>query len=194
MADYIGAEIIIGGKISKDDVPRLLEQLKMDQLIDEEDINDVLENNRGTCPGVDEGCLVLRSEARYGEYDELEPLLRELGMSYQRISDGYAEIEAECVWWYPGMPEDSQYSGLQMFNNMMNAVVPLGNVKKLIRATKRIKSLKDAPLYVNSEDGYEKQYAEYVLKNNEVDPGKYLNEFIEKEFPDPPPVPPFEVV
>lgn len=50
------------------------------------------------------------SEASYGEFEELEELCRELGLSYDRWSDAKYEFEACMSIWRPGMerPFDCQ--------------------------------------------------------------------------------------
>jgi hypothetical protein len=45
------------------------------------------------------------TEAHYGEFTELEDLCRLLNLSYDRISDAYAEYSGELVRWRPGMSQ-----------------------------------------------------------------------------------------
>lgn len=48
---------------------------------------------------------VADAEASWGEFEELEEMCRDLGLSYNRQSDQYAEYMGEMVWWRPGMKE-----------------------------------------------------------------------------------------
>jgi len=67
----------------------------------------------------DTGWITFRNDqARYGEFEELEGLCRQLGLSYDRTSDARYEHNGESARWRPGMErplvENADQSGKPM--------------------------------------------------------------------------------
>lgn len=90
MADYFWGRIQIGGELRRQDLPRLCREAR----IGECDLAEHMEDGHFVR---DDG------EARYGQFEELEDLCRELGLPYIRQSDGKYEFSPEIVFWVPGM-------------------------------------------------------------------------------------------
>ncbi len=53
----------------------------------------------------------LDDQARYGEFEYLEPCLQEHNIPYDRWSDSYAEFDSEYVCWRPEIKNTVYYSG-----------------------------------------------------------------------------------
>lgn len=101
MADYMAAEIEIGGDLPKRKVKKFLAVL----------------NNAGIAPDYGESCTwteddlrasplrAVDAEARWGHFQELEAWLQDHGLSYIRTTEGKWEWDGAVVWWMPGMDQ-----------------------------------------------------------------------------------------
>ncbi len=91
MADYFWGRIEIGGVLRRKDL------LQFCQAVGATDEFELLRS-------VEDGHVVLDDcEARYGQFEELEDVCREVGLPYVRHSDGKYEFSPEIVFWQPGM-------------------------------------------------------------------------------------------
>jgi hypothetical protein len=90
MADRYWACIEVGGCLRTEDIPRFCAAIGI---------------NPWEIPGrVDGGRFVFDDcQARYGQFEELETLCRELGLPYARKSEGYCECPPEIVFWRQGL-------------------------------------------------------------------------------------------
>ena len=113
MADRFPGEIHIGGTLrvadhDADDVSEFLGQCSEQPTqwgesshggaLTLETIDEVIDE--------DTGWITFRhDQACYGEFQELEEICRELGLSYDRTSDAKYEHDGELVRWRPGMEQ-----------------------------------------------------------------------------------------
>lgn len=113
MADRFAGEIHIGGALrvadhDPDEVARFLGECS-EQPIAWGEPSPGREVTLSTIDQVvDEaaGFIIFRDDqARYGEFEELEELCRQLGLPYDRISEARYEHNGELVRWRPGMEE-----------------------------------------------------------------------------------------
>lgn len=104
MADYMSAKITIGGKLKASDVDTLIKAI-VDQAVsleydeappEEDEIRERLNENE---------VVFYDIEARYGQFEDLEQVCRDLGLNYVRHSEGKYDYEAEFVVYEPGMDE-----------------------------------------------------------------------------------------
>jgi hypothetical protein len=101
MSDRYSARIEIGG-----DLPRQ-HLLKFGRVFEASDENALMAR-------VADGHLILDDDqAAWGEFHELESAGRDLGLPYQRHSEGYWDCPPQLVYWQPGMegPESVTTSG-----------------------------------------------------------------------------------
>jgi len=90
MADRFWGRITIGGYLRRNDMDRFCREAE----IRTDKIADFIEDGR----------FVLEdSEARYGQFEDLEKLCRKLGLPYIRQSGGMYEYSPEYSFWIPGM-------------------------------------------------------------------------------------------
>ena len=90
MADYFYGRIEVGGRLRAADIPAFCQAAG----IPTHALTECLED----------GQFVLEeNDARYGQFEELEELCRELGLPYRRQSDGKYEFSPEIAFWMPGM-------------------------------------------------------------------------------------------
>ena len=108
MADHIAAEIHIGGKIPRSIVQGMCEAIHQSGAALQWsgppcriDTPDALLAARSLDA---DGSSVLKlrdDEARWGEFDPLEPFLREHGIAYRRWTDAQCECDAEVEAFHP---------------------------------------------------------------------------------------------
>ena len=90
MADRFWGRITIGGSLRRNDMDRFCREAE----IRTDEIADFIEDGRFVRED---------GEARYGRFEDLEKLCRELGLPYIRQSDGRYEYSPEYSFWTPGM-------------------------------------------------------------------------------------------
>ena len=131
MADRFAGKISIGGQVPADKVQALIDAINSESINlhpewsdktfsanCKQDLMDALDKS---------GHIVLcDDQATNGMFDCLEAELTEIGVAWERWSDGYCEYDAEIVWWQPGM--DAQEGVICDANG--NEVVPAEPVKK----------------------------------------------------------------
>jgi hypothetical protein len=109
MSHCLAAEIFIGGDVPASAVPELCMAIRNERLsltwggawFEPNSASELLEARQEH-----DGELLLRlchDEVRWGEFDELEPVLQEHGASYTRRTESRGEREAERVEYRPGM-------------------------------------------------------------------------------------------
>ena len=132
MSDRFSAYIMIGGRLPKRQVPDLLKAIT----------NAGVSFEWGECilqPTTEAELLQAQhkgklflcdTEARYGEFPELEQVCRTLGLAYTRYSEGKYEYDAILVDFRPGMKEPL----FRRSSNSSEAIyVPASEVKKALR-------------------------------------------------------------
>ena len=68
----------------------------------------------------DMGFIIFRDDqARYGEFEDLEELCRQLGLSYDRTSVARYEHDGESARWRPGMEQPLVESATQNGNSLI---------------------------------------------------------------------------
>lgn len=107
MADYMAANIKIGGPVTPELVERLAAAAESQgvTIVGDPDSNESLVER--ILFWIDPGhtsVVFEDDEARYGEFEDLEKFCRDNGLSYVRHNDGKYELNAEFAWWKPGMP------------------------------------------------------------------------------------------
>ena len=123
MADYFWGRIEIGGDLRKENVPKFCEALGA---ADEFDLLRFME---------DEHVVRDDCEARYGQFEELEDVCREIGLPYIRRSDGKYEFSPEIVFWVPAM-EGPDATITDHDGNMQVAMDEVRKIRDLLRAEK----------------------------------------------------------
>ncbi len=109
MADYMAAEILIGGRIPASIVPELCQAIRQERLgldygracFDPDTASDLLE----ACRADSHGALVLKlsdDQARWGEFEQLERFLQDNAIAYTRRSEGKYDCDPEQVEFRPG--------------------------------------------------------------------------------------------
>jgi hypothetical protein len=68
------------------------------------------------------------NEAAGGSFWDLEPVLRELGLTYFRADDGHYAYSAEAVFWEPGYDEPRSWTG----NNEHVPCLTATEIRKLL--------------------------------------------------------------
>ncbi len=91
MADYFWGRIQIGGNLRRVHSAQFCRVFGTDS---ERGLLDHMENDQ---------LVKVESEARFGQFEELETLCRGFWLPYIRQSDGKYECSPEIVFWEPGM-------------------------------------------------------------------------------------------
>lgn len=108
MADYMAAEILIGGRIPANIVPELCQAIRQERLgldydracFEPDSASDLVE----ACRADSHGALVLKlsdDQARWGEFEQLERFLQQNGIAYTRRSEGKYDCDPEQVEFRP---------------------------------------------------------------------------------------------
>jgi hypothetical protein len=108
MSERYGAEIIIGGKIHENVVAELLD------LLNEYDGNPTI-NDYIT----DDHISFYYSDARYGQFDEIEQYCRNNKIPYNRYSEGYYDINPELEVYRP----DTEGTGIASYHCSSEKIV-----------------------------------------------------------------------
>lgn len=109
MADYMAAEILIGGRIPASIVPELCQAIRQERLgldydrvcFEPDSASDLVE----ACRADLHGALLLKlsdDQARWGEFEQLERFLQQNGIAYTRRSEGKHDCDPEQVEFRPG--------------------------------------------------------------------------------------------
>lgn len=126
MSDRFPGEICIGGTLrvadhDPDDVSEFLGQCSEQptQWGEPSQCEEVTLSTISQVINENSGFIIFRDDqARYGEFEELEELCRQLGLSYDRTSEARYEYGGELVRWRPDMErpmiEDADQSGKPM--------------------------------------------------------------------------------
>ncbi len=126
MADYIAAEIRIGGQIRQDLVPGLCKAIREECVsLDWGDACFVPDSAAELIGGCQDhnGVRLLSlcdDQASYGQFETLEKFLIEAGICFQRHSDAKYEFDAEIIEFRPGLGQVAFGS-----NNNGEFLVPL---------------------------------------------------------------------
>jgi hypothetical protein len=127
---------------------------------------------------------VSNSDARYGEFTDLEEFCRENDLSYVRYtgSDG-GDITPLVQWWTPGMEKP----GFKCTNSDGDVTVPLINLQEIFSAVEQVCSQelpKALPLLLNSEYASVKEFVKDTLQRGGIpDPYEYLKQWVKTEYP-----------
>ena len=113
MADRFAGEIHIGGTLrvadhDPDDIDAFLAECSQQptEWGEPSQCEEVTLSTISQVIDEDTGFIIFRDDqACYGEFEELEELCRELGLSYDRTSDARYEYDGELVRWRAGMEE-----------------------------------------------------------------------------------------
>ncbi len=132
MSERLCAEIRIGGRLSRGQLPEFLKAVSKarvslewgDACFTPTTADELLESLR------DGRLWLCDDQASYGEFPELESACRALGLSYTRRSEGKYERDAEIVEWRPGMAEPLSRVGS---NHSQSAYVPVEEVAKALK-------------------------------------------------------------
>ena len=132
MSERLCAEIWIGGRLSRVQVPEFLKAVSEarvslewgDACFTPNTAEELLESLR------DGRLWLCDDQASYGEFPELESACRALGLSYRRHSEGKYEHDAEIVAWRPGMAEPLFRVGS---NRNQSAYVPVEEVARALK-------------------------------------------------------------
>lgn len=188
MSDHFYARIRIGGRLPSKDLPEFLDTIngEISERKTEEDL-------RGCTQKA--GCLDLEdNQARYGQFNDVETYCRKHNLSYVRDSDSYAEYDAEKAFWRPGMKE----AECLLTNKNAHPVIDKRNIleymEDLRKFLKKVKSVDDAPIKINSEHPHHAAYAKRILETNSIDVLDLLQLRINMEYPDSGTLPAFEIV
>jgi hypothetical protein len=133
---------------------------------------------------VGEPYFVSNSNARHGEFRDLEDFCRDNSLSYVRYtsSDG-GDISSALVWWVPGMKEPE----FKCTNSEGEVTVPLVNLQEIFSSVEIVCSHelpKALPLLLNSEYEGVKAFVKDTLQRGGVpDPYEYLKQWVKAEYP-----------
>lgn len=138
MADRMYAKITIGGRISAHTGAKLIETLKDEGLLYNENNLSKYKQEDGTYEFEDEEVSRVR-------FEDLESFCVKNGVSFERNSDAKYEYNAEKVWWQPGMEKPQE----DITDTDYNVQVSLDTLNEMIEKIK--KDNPDNPLDVLSK-------------------------------------------
>jgi hypothetical protein len=124
------------------------------------------------------------SDARYGEFKDLEDFCMKNKLSYVRYtgSDG-VDITPMVQWWVPGM-EKPKY---MTTNTEGEITLPLYRLTCVFNAIDHVQSQKlpkALPLMLKNEDSYVVEYVKDTLQRGGVpNPYEYLKQWVTTEYP-----------
>lgn len=132
MSERYAANIKIGGKIMRKNLAPLLDAITKTCASNEwgeppfapksaKDLRDAIRDGH---------LFLCDDQTRAGEFPELETACRELGLSFNRWSEGYCECDSEVVDWRPGMTEPLVRTGS---NAGHDTYVPEDEVRKALK-------------------------------------------------------------
>jgi len=106
MVDRYYASIRIGGPIPPDLLGQLANVIEGEGVLDRNYDDVVFDSPQELGKHIEDGRLFFHDwQAVYGMFDMLEPFLQEHGIPYDRHSGAHHELDAEKVYYRPGMDE-----------------------------------------------------------------------------------------
>ena len=202
MSDGYYGSIEIGGSLPRSKAVELMNALekdypaesnvKFEEGVSEEDAVAALTSCRSSSTWLKSDSLYIElcdSEAENGRFRYVEDWCEKNGLSYDRNSDSCGEYDAERIHWRPGM-EEAQLcrigsNGLDQINK--------DDVLSLIEALESI-TPGDAPLFISDENEFKRVVAQKYLEDSSIKPVGIMRAWMNSEYPDPPPLPPFKII
>ena len=183
MSDRFWAKIEIGGQLKRADLSAFQKLM-----------NDWAPENISVQEYADKGWTIEfeDSEARYGQFVEVEEWCTKHGLTWSRQSDSYCDYDAEVVWYDPLGSKDDPRSLILTADGHAN--LRLDTLSSMIKAAKET-SLEDAPLQVNDQDMVKRSAAKYMLETaGSIDRLELLEKILDDLYPSPPTIPPITII
>ena len=188
MADYFYGKISVGGTLKRADLPDFLDCVKHDY--SDEEVNNEKELLAHTS-----GTLELSStNARHGQYANIEEFCRAHDLSYHRSSEHYGEYTSERVTWSPGMLEPAVTPANDDGDATLECSLLRSWLVELKTFLKKVKTVEDAPLKINSKNKTHAAWARQILATNKIDIVSLMTVKIDEYDPISGPLPDFCIV
>jgi hypothetical protein len=189
MADYFYGKISVGGKLKRADLPEFLDCVKEDYTDSQiKTEGDLLSN-------IIDGNFTLGStNSRHGQYQNIEEFCVAHDLSYYRSSEDYGEYTAECAAWSPGMPEPSVTPSNVEGDATLECSLLRSWLVELKTFLKKVKTVADAPLKINSKNKTHAAWARLILATNKIDTIALMSFKIDEYNPIYDPLPDFSIV
>lgn len=177
MSDNFYGSIKIGGELPKELINEFLGKIEKDTGMNYGKLDRIPDNN---------GTLYIEdSEARNGQFDNLETWCQKHDLSYVRESSACYEYSAEVVWWIPGMEE-----AMVVLTTMdQEPYIIKDTLNRIINFLEKVKDPKDATLMLEDY----KEWAMEVIDEGKMDPVTFMKMRIEEICPETPELPSFKI-
>lgn len=173
MGDRCYAHIEIGGKIRKSLQPDFEKALKSEFYF-KESLEEFVKANIGL-----DGTLEMEdNEVNYGNFGDLENFCVKHKIPFNRQNAAGDEYGPGSAIYFPdtGLVENQ--------TNEQGSIVSLNYLRNILKGLAERITIEKAPLYINSEDEFQKAYAEHLLKHGAKDAVEFALEYVNKQYPD----------
>lgn len=134
MSDRMAAEIRIGGKVKRSQLPKLCEAIRAEGVSfdwGDAQVDDIAPENITQYVNEDGVLCFCDDQAKYGEFEALEAILVKLGIAFDRDSEGKYEYDPETRSFRPGEMDE-----VRCTNHEGVPIIHPADVEKALKALK----------------------------------------------------------
>lgn len=193
MSDSFWGRIKVGGKLPREKIDDFIRALEEDVLVTDPEgsVTEVLQKVIDEHRDGEKGYLEFEeSEAINGAFPTLEDFCEENGLHFVRESSQFCEYNACEQWYSPGALKEK---GINFLDSDSREIVFKSDMEELIEAVREVRDVENAPKYM-AEEGIKRELADYLLSSESPDVMEFMHNKLEELCPEPPEIPPFEIV